>query len=118
MLTPQLIDCLNRHHCLQIQKLERQHKHIEQLNKLVETMNASVADIITDGAIFAIQITMPAYWEENIDELAKLLHDYGYSQPNRSSYTQQFYCQHKETFNMLAMRPQALPRTSALGQAA
>lgn len=118
MLTPQLIDCLNRHHCLQIQKLERQHKHIEQLNKLVETMSASVVDIISDGARFGIQIAMPAYWAEHADELAKLLHDYGYSQPSWSSYSQQFYCQHKETFNMLAMKPQALPRTSALGQAA
>lgn len=119
MLTPQLIDCLNRHHCLQIQKLERQHKHIEQLNQLVETMSASVVDIKTGAeGLFAIHILMPAYWDEHKDELAKLLHDYGYSHQNWSHIASQYYCAHNETFNVLALKPQASPRTSALGQAA
>jgi len=106
MLTPQLIDCLNRRHCKQIQALERQHKHLAQLNRLTETMSACVADvsIVGDGA-FMFHIVMPGYWAEHIKELGALLHDYGYDQPQWSTSTDAFYCLHHEKANVLTLKP-------------
>lgn len=106
MLMPQLIDALNRRNCALIQALERQHKHVDQLNKLTETMSASVVDVtVCSDDAFLFHVAMPPYWSEHIKELGTLLHDYGYGEPQWSVLTGILYSRHHEKNNLLAFEP-------------
>lgn len=77
MLMPQMIDALNRHSVAAIQQLERHAAQINQLQPLLETMNAAATDFAPmAGGGFALRIAAPAYWQAHRDELDALLHDY------------------------------------------
>ncbi len=60
MLMPQMIDALNRHSVAAIQQLERHAAQINQLQPLLETMNAAATDFAPmAGGGFAMRIAAP-----------------------------------------------------------
>lgn len=85
MLQPQLIDRLNQRNTEAIRRLETMHQHIQQLERMIDTLSGVVVDIIPTGASgFAIVADLPAHWHTHQNELALLLHDYSYYTPTQS----------------------------------
>lgn len=105
MLQPQLIGRLNQRNTEAIRRLETMHQHIQQLERMVDTLSGVVVDIIPTGASgFAIVADLPARWHTHQTELALLLHDYSYYTPTQSLNRSEACTMHRHAGISLTLR--------------